>query len=190
MEAFPVQDDIPQTMSKKALDREKKTGTHCKRDHRDRFFAGMPPLLLLPVPFMSATLVPLLMLVVVVVVLVLPPTTTVADFLAFRLAFTFAIRLCSKAILRGRGGTAGLVGVILTVLVGDSSELDSSWPAFCRPFRRLMMPAALRGLMYFPLGLPLPLPVPFTLFCDEIVGFNRPPRVPAGSGSESLWRNR
>lgn len=40
--------------------------------------------------------------------------------------------------------------------------------------------------MYFPLGLPLPLPVPFTLFCDEIVGFRRPPRSLAGSGSESL----
>lgn len=50
-------------------------------------------------------------------------------FFAFRLAFTFAIRLCSRAMLRGRGGTAGLVITVLTVLVGDSSELDSSWAA-------------------------------------------------------------
>lgn len=53
----------------------------------------------------------------------------VGAFFAFKLAFTFAIRLCSSAILRGRGGTAGFCGTVLTVLVGDSSELDSSWAA-------------------------------------------------------------
>lgn len=70
---------------------------------------------------------------------------------------------------RGRGGTAGLVGLVETFGGGDSSELDSSCPAvvrltllyeFCIPFRRLIIPAALRGFMYLvELGL-----VPLDLF--------------------------
>jgi hypothetical protein len=49
-----------------------------------------------------------------------------------------------------------------------------------------MMPAALRGLMYFcELGLD---PTPLVLFCDEIVGRRTPPRDAIGSDwSESLW---
>lgn len=92
--------------------------------------------------------------------------------------------------LRGRGGTAGLVGLVLTLGGGDSSELDSSWPAverltllyeFCIPLRRLMMPAADRGLMYFGPADPL------VLFAEEIVGRRTPPRRAAGSDwSESL----
>jgi hypothetical protein len=70
----------------------------------------------------------------------------------------------------------------------DSSELDSSWPVvvrltllyeFCIPFLRLIIPAALRGLMY--------LGPPFCLLIDAIVGLNKPPRDTIGSDwSESL----
>lgn len=50
------------------------------------------------------------------------------------------------------------------------------------PFRRLMMPAALRGLMYFCFSV-----LPLTLLAEEIVGRRTPPREVAGSErSESL----
>lgn len=101
------------------------------------------------------------------------------------------IRRCSTGMFRGRGGTAGFVGLVTTFGGGDSSELDSSWPAvvrftllyeFCIPFRRLMIPAALRGLIYFCFSSP-----PLILFTEEIVGRRTPPREVAGSErSESL----
>lgn len=87
---------------------------------------------------------------------------------------------------RGRGGTAGFVGLVVTFGGGDSSELDSSWPAvvrltllyeFCIPLRRLMMPAALRGLMYFV----DPGDPPLVLLADEMVGRRTPPRDAIGS---------
>lgn len=96
------------------------------------------------------------------------------------------MRRWSCGMFRGRGGTAGLVGLVVTFGGGDSSELDSSCPAvvrftllyeLCIPLRRLMMPAALRGLMYL-IDDP---PVPLALFCDEMVGRNTPPRDAIGS---------
>uniref|UniRef100_A0A182QFN8 Uncharacterized protein n=1 Tax=Anopheles farauti TaxID=69004 RepID=A0A182QFN8_9DIPT len=84
---------------------------------RSASLIGITPPLLLPPPPPP--------LVASAGMVVVPPTVTV--FLALiRLAFTLTIRLCSKAMDRGRGGTAGFVGTVLTVLVGDSSELDSS----------------------------------------------------------------
>lgn len=111
-----------------------------------------------------------------------------SNFFELSRVLMLVMRRWSCGMLRGRGGTAGLVGLVVMFGGGDSSELDSSCPAvvrftllyeFCIPFRRLMMPAALRGLMYFVDTLPVP--IPFVLFCDEIVGRNTPPRDAIGS---------
>lgn len=119
-------------------------------------------------------------------------TISAASSIFFELSMVlmFVIRLWSCVRLRGRGGTTGFGGLTMTFCGIDSSELEeSSWPAvvkftllceFCIPFLRLMIPAALLGLMYLPAFSPL------LLFCEEIVGRNNPPLETGSLWSESL----